>query len=92
MENKAQIHGNVELAAKLRLIVREKCINSFDLYEAQDFIKSYCADTYGFEFYDKSSEAIQYIVENESCNIERNKQPLFDMQKYKEDMRSGVLY
>ena len=92
VENKIQVHGNVELAKDLIAMIRKKCIGSFELYEAQEYIHNYCVDTYGANFYEKSSEAIQYIVENEYCHIERNKQPAFDMKQYEKDMRSGVMY
>lgn len=92
MENKVQICGNIELEKTLKLIVKEKCINFVDLYEAQEIMRRYCVDNYGTDFYEKNAEAILFILENEYCNIERIKLPLFDMKRYLEDIQNGTIY
>lgn len=92
MESQVQIRGNVELASTLRKWVRKNCTNFTELYEAQQKMREYCISNYGEEFYERSAEAIAFIVENEYCNIERSNNPYTDIKRYEEDMRLGVLY
>ena len=92
MDGKVYILGNVDLAKLLENLVKERCIGIFDLYEAQDMIRDYCIEIYGESFYYKNAEAIQFIVENEYCHLERKLNPIFDKFKYEEDIRRGTLY
>lgn len=92
MEDKVQIHGNVELAEVLKGIIKKYCIGFRELYESQEFMRNYCIGAYGADFYEKNAEAVQYIVENEYCHKERKNIPVFDMKQYEEDIRNGVVY
>lgn len=44
------------------------------------------------EWYERSGEAINYIVENKYCDKERVRNPLFDKEQYDFDTTHGVLY
>lgn len=92
IDNKVQVHGNIEFASWLSDFVKEKCIKHCNLYEAQEIVREYCISTYCEDFYEKNAEAINFIVENEYCHKERNRFPIFDKRQYEEDMRSGILY
>lgn len=92
IDNKVQIHGNLEFASWLSSFIREKCINDCDLYEAQELIRKYCVSTFSQDFYIKNAEAINFIIENEYCHKERERLPVFDMQRYKQDLLEGALY
>lgn len=94
VDNKVQIHGNIDLANTLKNLIKEKCIGCVDLYKAQDIIRDYCVDNYGMNFYKNNAEAINFLIENEYCNLERSKLPFFDIdaETYKENMKKGVMY
>ena len=82
----------MELASKIEKMVREECVKQFDLYEAIEYMRNYCVNTYGEEFYNKNAEAISFLIENEYCNQERQQIPYFDKKQYDEDMKSSILY
>lgn len=86
------LHGNLNLAVELMNKVTRDCIGIMGLYEAQQLIKEYCINKYGIDYYEKNGEAINFIVENEYCHVERKRLPAFDMKRYIKDLRSGVLY
>ena len=87
-----KIQGNTELANKIEKMVQEECIGKFNLYKALEYIRDYCINTYGEEFYNKNAEAISFLVENEYCNKERQQNPLFDKKQYNKDMDFNTLY
>lgn len=92
MEGQVLIHGNVELASSLEKYIIENYIGTVELYEAQQKVREYCISSYGEGFYEKSADAIAFIVENAYCNAERSNNPYTDIKRYEEDMRLGVLY
>ena len=72
--------------------LQENPINNIELYEAQQKMREYCISNYGEEFYERSADAIAFIVENEYCHTERSNNPCTDIKQYEEDMRLGALY
>ena len=88
----SKLHGNLELADNLRELVKQKYVNVCDLYTAQEEIKEYCIKQYGTDFYEQSGAAINYIIENEYCNKEREINGILDKERYIFDMECGVLY
>lgn len=69
------------------------CIkNDIGLYAAQEHIKTILIDKYGTEWYERSGEAINYIIENKYCDKERARNPLFDKEQYDFDVTHSVLY
>lgn len=87
-----KIMGNLELADKIEKLVKGYIMRGKNLYQSQESIKAILIKEYGDEWYDKSGEAINYIIENEYANIERKKSPIFDKKQYEYDMKHGVLY
>lgn len=87
-----KIMGNLELANKIEKLTREYITQGKNLYQSQESIKAILIKEYGDEWYNKSGEAINYIIENEYANIERKKSPIFDKKQYEYDMKHGVLY
>ena len=55
-------------------------------------MKTILIDKYGTEWYERSGEAINYIVENKYCSKERAENPLFDKEQYNFDVTHSVLY
>lgn len=92
IENKVQMQGNVALASALAEHVKRNYVNNIELYEAQQKMREYCISNYGEEFYERSADAISFIVENEYCHTERSNNPCTDIKQYEEDMRLGALY
>lgn len=92
VNNKVKMMGNLPLASKIEEMVKDFINQNKSLYQAQEEIKALLVKDFGDEWYDKSGEAINYIIENEYANIERNKLPALDIKQYEFDIRHGVLY
>ena len=61
--------------------------DGFSLYEAQGTIVKSFAEKYGNQWYQKSAEAVNYIIENEYATVERQRTSLqFDRRNI------GVFY
>ncbi|RGM75528.1 hypothetical protein [Agathobacter rectalis] len=92
VNNKYKLVGNIKLVKEIEQLTKEYIVKKISLYNAQDNIINYIINTYGKEWYENNGEAVNYIIENEYCNEERNKHPLFDKRKYEFDMKHSVLY
>ena len=92
VQNHIWLCGNIIVADELKSIVKETYIGHMDLYDAQKEMREHCISKYGTDFYEKSADAIMFIIENEYCNAEREKLPLFDRESYEYDMRTGRVY
>lgn len=90
--NVSELHGNLELADNLRALVKQKYVNVSDLYTAQEEINEYCIKQYGADFYERSGAAINYIIENEYCNKERENNGILDKERYAFDRECRALY
>ena len=92
LNGKEKLMGNLEAAGLIENMAFECIKNDIDLYAAQEQIKAILIDKYGTEWYERSGEAINYIVENKYCDKERVRNPLFDKEQYDFDTTHGVLY
>lgn len=92
VENKVFVKGNYIFANEVEFLATEYCKLGLDLYTAQDKVKDTVCNKYGQDYYDKSTEAITYIVENVYCNEERRELPFFDKERYSYDKTHGVMY
>lgn len=84
--------GNIELANKIKEMAKVYLKQGKDLYEAQEKFKTLLLKELGLEWYEKSGEAVNFIVENEFSDAERASLPTFDIKQYEKDMREGVIY
>ena len=85
------IKGDLDFAGKIEKFSNESC-KRISLYFAQEQFREYVIENKGIDFYFKYGEAINYIIENTYCNLEREKLPAYDMKQYKYDMTHGVMY
>ena len=92
LNGKENLMGNLEAAGLIESMAFECIKNDIDLYTAQEQIKTILIDKYGTEWYERSGEAINYIVENKYCSKERAENPLFDKEQYNFDVTHSVLY
>lgn len=92
LNGKVKIMGNTEVAELIDNITLEYIKNHIELYAAQEQIKTALIDKYGVEWYERSGEAINYIIENKYCDAERAKNPAFDKEQYDFDVIHNVLY
>lgn len=92
LNGKVKIMGNTEVAELIDNITLEYIKNNIELYVAQEQIKTVLIDKYGVEWYERSGEAINYIIENKYCDVERAKNPAFDKEQYDFDVTHNVLY
>lgn len=92
LNGKENLMGNLEAAGLIENMAFECIKNDIDLYTAQEQIKTILIDKYGTEWYERSGEAINYIVENKYCSKERAENPLFDKEQYNFDVTHSVLY
>lgn len=92
VDNQTKVMGNIELADKLKKMVK-LCINEGkDLYHVQEEIKTLLIKDFGLNWYEKSGEAVNFIIENEYAHKERASLPAFDMKQYESDTKRGVMY
>lgn len=92
VENKTKVMGNIELANQIAKIVRFYISHGKDLYETQSKIKTALVNKFGIDWYEKSGEAINFIIENEFAHKERENLPFFDNRQYEANMKNGVMY
>lgn len=92
LNGKVKIMGNTELAELIENTALECIRNNVELYAAQEQIKTFLINKYGVEWYERSGEAVNYIVENKYCDAERARNPVFDKKKYNFDITHNVLY
>lgn len=92
LNGKEKLMGNLEVAGLIENMAFECIKNDIGLYAAQEQIKTILIDKYGTEWYERSREAINYIVENKYCDKERARNPLFDKEQYNFDVTHSVLY
>lgn len=92
VDNQTKIMGNIELANKIKKMVKIYINEGKDLYHAQEEIKTLLIKDFGLNWYEKSGEAVNFIVENEYAHKEREVLPAFDMKRYESDMKRGVMY
>ena len=92
LNGKENLMGNLEAAGLIENMAFECIKNDIDLYTAQEQIKTILIDKYGTEWYERSGEAINYIVENKYCSKQRAENPLFDKEQYNFDVTHSVLY
>lgn len=86
-EHLYRLHGDASLINEIKKAACA-CINDgFSLYEAQGTIVNSLAEKYGNHWYQKSAEAVNYIIENEYATAERQRTSLqFDRRNI------GVFY
>lgn len=92
LDGKVKIKGNTELAELIENMALECIKNDIELYDAQEQIKTFLINKYGVEWYERSGEAVNYIVENKYCDAERARNSVFDKKKYNFDITHNVLY
>lgn len=92
LNGKEKLMGNLEVAGLIENMAFECIKNDIGLYAAQEQIKTILIDKYGTEWYERSGEAINYIVENKYCDKERARNPLLDKEQYDFDVTHNVLY
>lgn len=64
LNGKENLMGNLEAVGLIENMAFECIKNDIDLYAAQEQIKTILIDKYSTEWYERSGEAINYIVEN----------------------------
>lgn len=74
MYRNVQLSGNGKIIEEIIRLSRANIRKNTDLYTAMDTIKSHLKGKYGEEWFDKSAEAIEHIIENTYCNHERMSQ------------------
>lgn len=92
LDGKVEIKGNTELAELIENMALECIKNDIELYDAQEQIKAILFNRYGIEWYERSGEAVNYIIENKYCDAERARNPVFDKKRYDFDITHNVLY
>ena len=92
LNGKVKIMGNTELAELIENTALECIRNNVELYAAQEQIKIVLINKYGTEWYERSGEAVNYIIENKYCDAERAKNPVLDKKQHDFDITNNVLY
>ena len=92
LNGKVEIKGNTELAELIENMALECIKNDIELYDAQEQIKAILVNRYGIEWYERSGEAVNYIIENKYCDAERARNPVFNKKRYDFDITHNVLY
>ena len=92
VENKTKIMGNTLLANQIREIVKLYINHNKDLYETQSRINAALISRFGIDWYERSKEAVNFIVKNEFAHKEREKHPFFDKRQYEADIKSRKMY
>lgn len=59
-----QLSGDLSIAEDIRRMARAACHDHVSLYDAQESIKQMLCEKYGNDWYDRSGEAVQYIIED----------------------------
>lgn len=92
VDNKTKIMGNIKLANRIKETTKVYLKQGKDLYEAQEKLKTSLVKELGLEWYKRSGEAVNFIIENEYAHAERASLPAFDIEQYKEDIKKGIMY
>lgn len=92
VENKTKIMGNIDLATDIENKAKEFISQNKSLYEAQQEIVRELTEIYGKDWYERSAEAVNFIIENEYANDERSKNFIFDKKQYEYDKKHNVCY
>ena len=71
MDNKTKIMGNIDFANKIAEITKIYLRQGLSLYDAQEKLKNTLLEKFGANWYEKSGEAVNFIIENEYANAER---------------------
>lgn len=92
VENKTKIMGNTLLANQIREIVKLYINHNKDLYETQSRINAALISRFGINWYERSKEAVNFIIENEFAHKEREKYPFYDERQYEADIKNSKMY
>lgn len=92
MNNKTKIMGNIDFANKIAEITKIYLRQGLSLYDAQEKLKNTLLEKFGANWYEKSGEAVNFIIENEYANAERIALPAFDVRQYEKDRKLNVMY
>lgn len=92
MDNKTKIMGNIDFANKIAEITKIYLRQGLSLYDAQEKLKNTLLEKFGANWYEKSGEAVNFIIENEYANAERIGLPAFDVRQYEKDRKLNVMY
>lgn len=92
MDNKIKIMGNIDFANKIAEITKIYLRQGLSLYDAQEKLKNTLLEKFGANWYEKSGEAVNVIIENEYANAERIALPAFDVRQYEKDRKLNVMY
>lgn len=68
-----QLHGNGVIICEIEQMAKKAIRSHVGLYDTQENIKQYLCEKYGVAWYDKSAEAVQYIIEDAYASAERGK-------------------
>ena len=82
-----KLQGDEEKIQDVQRFVQKSIEGGLALYDTQDSCRNYFCNKYGVEMYEKSAEAVQFLVENEYATLEREKTSDAFYTK-----NSGVLY
>ena len=91
VQGRTEVNGDISYAEKLRERSNELA-KTTDLYTAQEKVKQEVIAKHGLDFYEKNGDAINFIVENAFCNMERSKYPAIDRDIQTELETSTVLW
>ena len=91
VESATIVMGNLEFANRIREFARKSC-NEVDLYSSQERFKRDIEEENGIDFYETYGDAINYIIENEYCNMERQRLPYLDDRYYNKFRSSTIMY
>lgn len=92
MDNKTKIMGNIDFANKIAEITKIYLRQGLSLYDAQEKLKNTLLEKFGANWYEKSGEAVNFIIENEYANAERIALLAFDVRQYEKDRKLNVMY
>lgn len=92
MDNKTKIKGNIDCANKIAEITKMYLRQGLNLYDAQEKLKNTLLEKFGEDWYERSCEAVNFIIENEYANAERIALPAFDVRQYEKDRKLNVMY
>ncbi len=67
-----QVHGSREICDPISNMVRQQFKLGQNLYDTERVVRDYVIKTHGQSWYDMYREGVQFIIENEYINCERN--------------------
>jgi len=86
------IHGSREFIDEIERFVCNEIDSGTDLYETQDKISAYLKSKYGSAWFNKSVEAVMFLVETAYASDFNQKHPILDKEQWENDMKSGIMY